>query len=104
MADWQVGDLALCVRGGPLVPEPFSLNVAYPEAGKCYDVVGRREFAGWGLYLYLDGAPDNIDAQCNWGPLWDSVRFIKVTPDAADAFDREVIAALTPAPQEVGDA
>lgn len=93
MADWQVGDLALCVRGGVIEPECHFPGCAYPNAGAVYEVAGSEQDPEEGGYwLIVDGAPDNVDSDgYNWGPMWFEYRFIKVTPPAADDFDRETI-------------
>lgn len=93
MSDWQVGDLALCIDAGPT---------------KILD--GHRECAPkWTAGLRL-GAIYEVDQvvpsrskkhiglrmkECVGGV---STRFIKVTPPAADEFDREVIEQMNGAP------
>lgn len=103
MADWQIGDLALCVKvglwvfrydSGKKVPGVFG-----PRAGQKLTV--RKVTCGPdGVALKFSDFPDYRQDD-HWRG-YSARRFIKVTPDAADAFDREVIAALTGAPQEVG--
>ena len=101
--DWKPGDLALCVKLSPWV-RIFAdgvvggyLDRGGPKAGATYTVRSVEGDAGaFGVWLRFSDFPD-VNA-----PLWlgyASIRFIKVTPDAEDAFDREVIAHM--AGQEV---
>lgn len=96
--NWQVGDLALCVRGGyisgPIINKPF------PDSGALYTVREVVVFdAPDDLWLVVDGAPDNVDGNgTNHGPLWVAKRFTKVTPPEADEFDREVIEQMNSQP------
>jgi len=74
MTDWQVGDLALCVRAGETIRagEVHTVETIWPN--KALSLVGKVS-SGWrGSYHH-----------------W---RFIKVTPPAADEFDRETIALM----------
>ena len=91
--DWQVGDLALCVRGGSMGQVPEDAR-GWPVQGRIYrvvDVVTIEFMDGPDLALEIEGGPIN-----NWDlPLWWHGRFRKVTPDAIDRDDAEVIAALT---------
>lgn len=90
MSDWQVGDLALCVK-----PSVLATNPAQP--GACYQVSGVFLWCGPNgevVGLLLNEIP-------NTGPGWRghaAQRFIKVTPEEADEFDRETIALLTGTP------
>lgn len=98
MADWQPGDLALCVKGGGRlnsVPghERFRENGAEYELrqGKIYTVT-KLEIAQGVLGLKVD----NLE----W--YWLASRFRKVTPPKADEFDREVIDLMLGRPARVG--
>lgn len=97
--DWQPGDLALCVNAGLGCP---ACGHTRGKKGKLYTVseVGERMFIeGIRQYLFLREAPN--EHRCGGGG-WTfghrPQRFIKVTPPEADAFDREVIAALNSEP------
>lgn len=98
MADeWKPGDIALCISDAPHwsdMEAPIAWN---PQVGATYHVsrVGLCRF-GFRTLIGLAENPNGWD----WGFL--ASRFIKVTPDAADEFDRETIALLTGAGQEVG--
>lgn len=99
MADWNVGDLALCVRSGPIETPYVIWMGAGLVRGKVYEV----EAVGLDtdpldevVVLFLKG--DTHEG----GEGRAEERFIKVTPPEADAFDRETIALLTGAGQEVG--
>lgn len=87
MSDWQVGDLALCVSSKHRL---FASPSRILRAGRVYSVkrVGRPiDWCDGDRALALAGAvPDR-------GPGYgfpDSL-FVKVTPPAADEFDRETI-------------
>lgn len=91
--DWQLGDLALCIKGGPI--HQFE-HGEWPVAGRVYPVTDLKPNWEWDdgdvdLGLMLDGAP--LNGPQGW-PLWWHGRFIKVTPEEADDFDREVIEQL----------
>ena len=85
--DWQPGDMALCVKGGPL-GQPID---ECPQAGRVYVVASVRNVMFWDgdfdQALELPDAPANDSGTHCW---WHR-RFIKVTPPEADEFDREVI-------------
>lgn len=94
MSDWQAGDLALCVRGGPIVAKPRASK--FPIAGQIYVVRSVHNGMNWqvsgvDLGIVLEGAPPNSAAR--HGAWWHG-RFVKVTPPAADEFDRETIALM----------
>lgn len=100
MAEWQVGDLALCVKVGPWVRIASGLVVESDpvRGGMVLTVrgVGINPFDGaTALWFVGVGGDWPGDAYC-------ASRFIKVTPPEADEFDRETIALLTGAGQEVG--
>lgn len=89
MGDWQPGDLALCVKGGPLLAASKAMD-GFPVTGRVY----RVDWAG--VYQFMDGASPAlwlVDGPRNYSGrrVWDMRRFRKVTPPAADEFDREVI-------------
>lgn len=100
MADWQAGDLALCVKGGRL--RGNITKGPFPRAGHCYEVAsiaGQRWSYGPDGYvpkpaLQLPEAPPNAMGD----HFWAAHRFIKVTPPEADEFDRETIALETRTP------
>ena len=79
MADWQVGDLALCVDG-QRKPDSVGWRIP-PKAGSVFRVTGvaiykfaQRE----ALALWLEGGPENNSG----GPVWGATRFRKITPGA----------------------
>jgi hypothetical protein len=80
VSDWQPGDLALCVKGGQLVPAVIRTD--YPAAGRVYTVaaVGLGFFlTGKQLALWLSSdAPVNTCGE----RVWTASRFVKVTPGA----------------------
>lgn len=93
MTDWAIGDLALCVdaRSCP------SYRWGGLCAGRVYSVdavtvdTGPRGFSalhgkGGGVGLAFADAPTPSGT---YG--WDARRFVKVTPEEEDEFDREVI-------------
>jgi hypothetical protein len=90
MADWQPGDLALCVDTS-ISPEGFT--APYLELGRVYTVyaVGVDPLGQFGLYL------DELDSDgFNGGVLaW---RFRKIRPHTPDAEDAETIRLLRGAP------
>lgn len=99
MSDWQVGDLALCVIGGHITGRGVP---AYPRAGQCYKVAAvvldeEYSWSGGGheLGLALADGPTNPTSPDG---DWHHSRFVKVTPPAADEFDRETIALMNRAP------
>lgn len=73
MSDWQVGDLALCVAGGVSI-----------KAGEVHAVI-----TVWDTGLSL---ADKVSVA--WRGSYKKSRFVKVTPPAADEFDRETIALM----------
>ena len=99
MSDWQIGDLAQCIRNVSWIPEgtdhraddigTFSETFCKPVTGSIYTVtdtavMGREQHGGDGgdvLYLLCEGFLAYFDARL----------FRKVTPPKADEFDREVI-------------
>jgi hypothetical protein len=97
MADWQVGDLALCISQGH---PKFDDKAVSLTIGRCYTVrkVGRP--IDWLDYERALGLAEVIPA---YGPNygWPESMFIKITPPEADAFDREVIEQMSGEPVEV---
>ncbi len=92
MRDWQIGDLALCIKQGPweIIEGPSTPSGDDPEPGCIYCVanVELAELAG----LVLGFAEFHSQYQAG--------RFVKVTPPEADEFDREVIELLNRHPAE----
>lgn len=91
MSDWQVGDLALCVK-----LEPWRLSGTNgPRSGHIYrvDVVTVNLWGETGLIFH--SLPS-----LGYRGGWNANRFIKVTPPEADAFDRETIDLLNREPVE----
>lgn len=93
MRDWQAGDLALCVNDGR-IRQAGRLNLPRPElrVGRVYTVTGvgldglvTANMACLFLAEVRSVAPNGGFAQ---------TRFRKVTPPAADEFDRETIALM----------
>lgn len=87
MSDWQAGDLALCVNGREIDPVYYP---ALPKPGRIYTVerAGMTLMVpGETLVLWLVDGPANVGGE----RVWAATRFVKVTPPAADAFDRETI-------------
>jgi len=97
MADWQVGDLALSLSNGK------KSNLV---KGRIYTVVAVTLVSEWrqeippAFALTLDKAFQPENHLC--GGYFHEKYFRKITPPAADADDREVIALLTGKPVEVG--
>jgi hypothetical protein len=97
---WQPGDLALVVRDGR-IPCPHNRHVSHtgalaPPRGSIFVVADARPTtvnSGAIACGCLDLVPEG-------GGVAVAMRCIKVTPEGADAFDREVIEHLTaPAPR-----
>jgi hypothetical protein len=94
-ADWQVGDLALrCAPTNlaPMFPPPFGHSM--PKQGGVYEVEGLARDGGGFLGLILVGHHSGHPR----APAWRASSFVKITPEQADAFDREVIEAMRPTP------
>lgn len=105
MENWQPGDLALCVVGGP--PGNYTKeNFGFPEAGKIYHVVDlfEQDFGVWNRtkiwWLEFSDAPMNVTEYIftdgdnliePWKRAWGARRFVKVTPEEMDDEDLEVI-------------
>ncbi|WP_062180667.1 hypothetical protein [Sphingopyxis sp. C-1] len=83
MADWQVGDLALCVVGGFVTVPGRVYTVSKLAVGKNGLVLQLAEFE----HLERHRLRKSLAA-----------RFRKVTPPPADEFDRETIALMNRAP------
>lgn len=89
MADWQIGDLALCVKLGPWMHTlSGDMTIQDPvKGGGVYTVswVGEQDSA---TILWFEGCGNTGD-DCYFAS-----RFRKITPPAADEFDRETIALM----------
>lgn len=89
--DWQIGDLALCIKVGAWVHAGTGElarrqdGKAMPQAGGVYVV---RAVGIWQVHptLWLEDFPGDRPED-GFG----AVRFRKITPPPADEFDREVI-------------
>lgn len=104
MSGWQAGDLALCIDDS--APRRFANNKAENWGPKGeYDFVPLRRGAiytvavvgprvAWGQGLSITEAPNTP---------WLVDRFRKVTPPAADEFDREVIGLMASTPAKQGE-
>ncbi len=102
MADWQPGDLALCVRAGA-----FRCSSRQLHTGKSRDTP-RRGFVGKVIATTIPPLNDGSDCKCGCvllifegGEKGVSPRFVKVTPPKADEFDKEVISLMTTNPSKV---
>ena len=83
--DWKAGDLALCVRGQSwFVHSGKERGNGKPVCGAIYAVVCTLSYDNM-IWLGFD----QFKSSC-----FHHARFIKVTPPAADEFDREVIALM----------
>lgn len=92
MSDWQVGDLALCVsRINPRPVVGRRQRGDDPRVGQVLTVarIGRDDT--WGLWLGFEEYRPH---------RYRSFRFRKVTPPAADEFDRETIELMNRAPEK----
>ena len=99
MANWQVGDLALCMRGS--TPCADCGRVFDQVAGRVY-TVSRVYNNDYGLALEFAELPAG-DFPCDSFSVhsgYDAAHFRKITPPRADAFDREVIEAMRGEPVE----
>lgn len=87
-ADWQIGDLALCVADR--LPPPKDQPTKLLRVGAIYTVNSVR----WSLGDQCVAIGLN-EVRSN-GPLgdWHESVFRKVTPPEADEFDREIIALM----------
>ena len=98
-AGWEVGDLALCTIGGPLNDRPR--NSSFPASGRVYRVDGvAPATTAWlsrisAVGLSLADGPQNVTRPDG---AWSERRFVKITPPAADEFDRETIALMNGEP------
>lgn len=89
--NWQPGDVAICVRGGPVTTILHTPpKGGYPEKGRFYTV--ERVFDD---YQFVDGrhvALEFIDAPENvGGRVWSAARFVKVTPPENMENDLEIV-------------
>lgn len=88
MSDWQVGDLALCVRTSSLMSGGYtSIGGNLLRQGAIYTVTAMSANENSGL---LDLTLAEVRSGTATGGF-NSLRFRKVTPPAADEFDRETI-------------
>ena len=76
MSGWEKGDLALCVRGGPIQgPDDWD----YPQSGKLYTVeafgISEFDYKSMSALWLVDGPINNSGDK-----VWPTLRFIKVTP------------------------
>lgn len=87
MGDWQPGDLALCVDDSlrDLSHQVIKRGITYEVEELDIDPA----FADIGLHLVGIPRPWSSHWQREIG--WSEHRFVKITPDKADEFDREVI-------------
>lgn len=96
MSDWQAGDLALCIG---MMDEDGALDGRLtswcPVIGAIYNVTQVYFGEEW-TWLELGEDPERDGTHG-----WNSHYFRKVTPPEADAFDREVIAAMSGQPEQV---
>ena len=99
---WEPGDLAMCIFQG----EWFAVRndgaewKSYgPRSGQILTVRAVARSNRGNLLLFFADYPDPAVP----GPLngYRAIYFRKITPPAADEFDREVIAALTGQPEQV---
>ena len=82
MSDWQIGDYALCIGEDLEGDATWEWSTV---VGQCYTVSGIYDCSDWeGLDFLEDPAPN--DEYC-----FDAKYYIKITPDKADEYDREVI-------------
>jgi len=95
--DWQVGDLALCVRGGPI--NKGSGLCGFPVAGTLHNV---QAIAIAPTVSHPRGAvclsAETLPANRTGCRRWNACRFIKVTPNEAGEEDAETIRLLNGAP------
>lgn len=96
MSGWEVGDLALCVSKPTAEEANFTVPGFMPEVGGIYQVsdVGTAVHVECGHEMFALAFEEDED-QSNG---WNAARFRKVTPPAADEFDREVIEQMNGAP------
>jgi hypothetical protein len=89
MSDWQVGDLAVCVRAGRLVNNLGVVGdgTGRLQEGKTYRVIGLGALGG----LIIDGVPCDRE-RYGWG--WNPDRFRKVKPDKHEACEDEFVTLL----------
>jgi hypothetical protein len=93
--DWQVGDLALCVKGGRFATSLRSPE--FPKGGAVYRVaaVGLENFIQSKCFaLWLEDGPINNNGE----RVWPAYRFRKIRPHTPDAEDAETIRLLTGVP------
>ena len=98
MADWQIGDMALCVRSGVMKcpKDEFVTHTGQNVKGAAFKTV---------CGISIDPMSKVSDCACvvlrfTDGSAGIAARFRKITPPEADAFDREVIEHMTRQPVE----
>lgn len=93
-ADWQVGDLALCVNASPdwVYAEPAISAYARLEQGKVYRVVrlGENHLGKTGLDI---GVP-NRDLFEGYADIWPPQCFRKIRPDEHEPCEAEFVTLL----------
>lgn len=89
MSDWQVGDLALCVTRDPIKCPQLSGSHQgewAPAVGSVRKVVAIGPSRAPG-FTHCDCVGLSLETE----EVGHNLRFVKVTPPAADEFDRETI-------------
>lgn len=96
---WKAGDIALCIRGGVVVPpRKGNESEGYPEQGKQYFVesvkitpfVSSDEKLVEMLALTLKDGPINSCGR----PVWPAKRFMKATP-SDELVEEELVVSRT---------
>jgi hypothetical protein len=82
---WEVGDLALCVDGGPCRSHPYPGAPLLAQAGAVYTVYDAWVDDDGDLLLALAELPE-------WG--FGAERFRKILPDAHEACEEEFVTLL----------
>ena len=98
MSDWQVGDLALCIKLGPWVSRRYGFErpnqSARPQPGRIYTVEAVEVVDGL-TFLILEGITTTDGGLRS---TFNAARFRKIPPHTRDAEDDETIRLLTGAP------
>ena len=94
--DWQVGDLALCIKSGLQTRSGtlYTVREVFPAGTfiRRGDTDGvHYHFCADCVYLVFEGLIHNKS-------LCDCRRFIKITPPEADEYDQEIIHLMTTTP------
>lgn len=95
MDDWKIGDLAICVLGGPIDGYVWP-RAQYPRVGQVIRVEDVRiehpqQTPTGDVFLYSRELPPNVDGTRGWG----AIRFRKIEPHTPDEEDIETIRLLT---------